>query len=61
MTTNVVFNTNKGVTSKQGVWYVITMKDTLPYLPALNYNKGSSMAILQMNVEYSDIELCAIV
>ena len=61
MTTNMVLNTEKGITIKMGVARVVEMNEALPYLPCLKHKEGAPAAMSSMNIKYTDIELCTIV
>ena len=59
--TNMVLNTDKGITTKKGVGRVIEMSKALPYHPCLKHKEGSPKAMLATHVNYLGIELCTIV
>ena len=61
MATNLVLNTNKGITIRQGAGRVIKMNKALPCLPCLKHKEGSPMTIPATNAKYVDIKLCTIV
>ena len=61
MNTNMVLNTDKGITIEMGVGRVIDMNECLPYLPCLKHKEGSPTEMTAMNVKYTEIELCTIV
>ena len=61
MTTNMVLNTEKGITIKMSVARVVDMNKALPYFPCLKHKEGAPAAISAMNTKYTEIELCTIV
>jgi hypothetical protein len=61
MNTNMIINTEKGITIEMGVGRVIEINDALPYLPCLKHKEGAPNEMTAMNVKYTEIELCSIV
>ena len=61
MTTNMVLNTEKGITIEMGVARAVDMNKALPYLPCLKHKEGAPAAMSALNVKYTEIELCTIV
>ena len=60
MTTNMVLNTDKGITIKQGVGCVIEMNKNFPYLPCLKQKECSPASMTAINTEFTSLELCTI-
>ena len=61
MTSNMVLNTDKGITIEIGVGCVIGMNSALSYLPCLKHKEGAPTAMSAMNTKYTEIKLCTIV
>jgi hypothetical protein len=61
MNTNMILNTEKGITIEMGVGRVIELNDALPYLPCLKHKEGAPAEMAAMNVKYTEVELCTIV
>jgi hypothetical protein len=61
MNTNMILNTEKGITIEMGVGRVIELNDALPYLPCLKHKEGAPTEMTAMNVKYTEVELCTIV
>ena len=62
MMTNMVLNTDKGITIEMGVGArVIKMNEALPYLPCLKHKEGAPAAMFAMNMKYTEIKLYTIV
>ena len=57
MTTNMIFNTDKGIAIGQGMGRVIEMNKALPYPPRLKHKEGIPTAMTATKVEYMGIEL----
>ena len=53
MTTNMVLNTEKGITIEMGIARVVEMNEALPYLPCLKHKEGAPTAMAAMNTKYS--------
>jgi hypothetical protein len=55
MATNMILNTEKGITIKMGVARVVEMNEALPHLPCLKHKKGVPTVLSVIN-----IKVCAI-
>ena len=61
VSTNMVLNTDKGITIEMVIGQVIEMNENLPYLPCLKHKEGAPTAMSEMNTKHTEIERCTIV
>jgi hypothetical protein len=54
MNTNMVLNTEKGITIEMGVGRVIEMNNALTFLPCVKHKEGAPPAMTAMNVKYTE-------
>ena len=53
VTTDLVVNTEKGITTEMSVGRVIEMNNSLPHLPCLGHKEGALTVMTVINIKYT--------